>query len=127
MLEQELCTAAENGDVDRVRHLLENGANISATDNRTLGGETPLLIAIENGHEAVIVLLLLEHHANVNQAGNYGQTPLFMASRKGHEAMVQLLLEHNANINQATIERETPLYTASQHGHGAVVRLFAGP
>ena len=60
-------------------------------------GQTPLSWAAENGHEAV-VKLLLEKGADVECKSNDGRTPLWWAAEKGHEAVVKLLLEKGADV-----------------------------
>ena len=59
---------------------------------------TPLYIAAEFGHEAV-VRTLMEAGADVNKATDDGVTPLYMAAYKGHEAMVRTLMEAGADVN----------------------------
>ena len=51
--------------------------------------------AAENGHEAV-VKLLLEEGAELETKSNNGWTPLFYAAENGHKAVVKLLLEKGA-------------------------------
>jgi ankyrin repeat protein len=59
----------------------------------------PLLRAAQEGHEAV-VKLLLERGAQVEVTDRYGRTPLLWAIEKGHEAVVKLLLEKGAKKSQ---------------------------
>jgi hypothetical protein len=85
---------------------------------------TGLHLASENGHEAV-VKLLLETKADVNVQDNDGGTALYLAARHGHEAVVKLLLEAKADVNvQDNYVGVTALHRAALNGHEAVVKLL---
>ena len=81
-----------------MRLLLKAGADVNkaSTDN----GVTPLLIAAEEGHEA-IVRLLLDAGANFNTALNNGTTPLDIAQREGHTEIVTLLTNASVDAKNA--------------------------
>ncbi|TPX14029.1 uncharacterized protein E0L32_000423 [Thyridium curvatum] len=98
----------------------QDDINIDAED---ASGRTPLSWAAENGHEAVIKLLL-EKDAAVDIADEYGRTPLSWAVRNGHEAVVNLLLEKDAVVNITDPIGRTPLSWAARNGHEAVVNLL---
>jgi hypothetical protein len=57
-----------------------------------------MLLGAENGHEAVVGLLL-EHKANVNTKDNGRRIVISWAAKKEHEAAVRLLLEHKVDVN----------------------------
>ena len=84
-------------DKERLRDLLENGANIEAKDNF---GRTLLSCAALNGHEAVVRLLVEKGAAVDTQENSSGQTPLLAAASNGHEAIVRLLVEKGAPIDK---------------------------
>ena len=54
-------------------------------------GQTPLWWAMENGHEAVVKLLLETGKVNTESKNQFGETPLSWAAKNGHEAVVKLL------------------------------------
>lgn len=64
---------------------------------RLESGNTALHLAIQNGDEQIIKLLL-DKGANVNAVDNNGRTPLHEAVVQANEPIVQLLLENGANI-----------------------------
>ena len=53
-----ICSAARAGDLDLVKILIKNGANI---DIRDWDGKTALMLASENGHRDVVQELLNNH------------------------------------------------------------------
>ena len=70
-----------------MRALMELGAEVNkAKDN----GVTPLCVAAQQGHEAV-VRALIEAGADVNKATDDGVTPLSIAAQNGYTAIVQIL------------------------------------
>ena len=65
----------------------ESGADVNKTWDH---GVTPLLIAAEKGHEA-IVQALVELGTDINKAMDDGATPLSIAAQQGHTAIVTIL------------------------------------
>jgi ankyrin repeat protein len=86
-------------------------------------GQTPLFYATQNGHEAV-VKLLLEKGVDVTRVAINGWTLLHNASKSGHADVVKLLLEKGADVTAATKNGWTPLHNASKSGHADVVKLL---
>ena len=72
-----------NGDTDRIE-----------------GGMTPLLFAVNGGHQDA-VRVLLEAGAKADGAMPDGLTPLQLAQIRRHEALALFLLEHGADPNTA--------------------------
>jgi len=115
-----LALASGNGHIAVVRLLLENGADIKVKGR---GGNTPLLSAVHQGHQAVVKLLLDESGA-CSRAEDMAKL-LWDATDKGHQAVVRLLLERGANMEaKSGWYQFTPLLMAAQKGDQAVVKLL---
>ena len=94
--------AAYHGDVQRVRELLEAGADPLA--DSALGN--PLSLAAGNGHVAVCRILL---EAGLDVEGSENDfTPLMSAAAKGHVDVARLLIRNGADV-QAKRRGNTPL------------------
>jgi Ankyrin repeats (3 copies)/Ankyrin repeats (many copies) len=114
--------AAYFGLVQSMSALLDKGVEVESKDK---SHRTPLSWAAENGHEAV-VKLLLDKGANI-EFMDYEcyRTPLLWAAMNGHEAVVKLLLDKGANIQFMDYKyRRTSLSWAAENGHEAVVKLL---
>ncbi|MBQ9578336.1 MAG: ankyrin repeat domain-containing protein [Ottowia sp.] len=130
-----LAIAAQLGDANRVRTLIEHGANVNAANSL---GLTALMMAAFGGH-ADIVEMLLDSGANVNASDIREKTALGIALWRKHLNIAEillargadpnadfikhliggrldiarLLLEHGTNINlEAEGSKRTPLMTA---------------
>jgi ankyrin repeat protein len=85
--------------------------------------KSSLLRAAENGHEAV-VKLLLERGAELEAEDNKGRMSLSWAAENGHESVVKLLLEKDAVLQDKTGYSRTPLLWAVEKGHEVAVKLL---
>jgi ankyrin repeat protein len=116
----EINNAAVRGDWDEVNLLLKRDPKL--VSNIGPMGKTPLHEAAENGHKAVVALLLA-NKADIEAKDDEHQTPLGAAAALGKKDIVELLLAHGANVNGNHI-LDTPLHVAAINGHEDVVELL---
>lgn len=145
-----LMFAAQWGDLDIVRALLENGAQ---PDARTRNGLTALQLAAASGNASIVELLirylytgnaLLPQHvlrpahllAQLNALTENGQSALSMAAASGHYQVCALLLEAGATATAAAAAEDDedsddesrvdtePLLNAARNGDAAICTLL---
>ncbi|CAH2259533.1 jg24264 [Pararge aegeria aegeria] len=80
------------GLTEVIQTLLEHGANINSKDAE---GKTPLHIAIENQHAAIISLLLSQPGIDLSARDNKGVTPFAAALTARNNKAAQAILEKN--------------------------------
>ena len=144
-----LGSSARFGLTHIVEHLIDQGqCDINHLHDL---GYTALHIAAENGHEAMVRLLLmngaqadaktfsnesvlhvastdavirllLEHGAEINGKNDYGETVLHKVAEYGSEAVLQLLIQKGADVNSKAKNGDTPLHVAATHGRETIMR-----
>ncbi|MFC1762992.1 ankyrin repeat domain-containing protein [Planctomycetota bacterium] len=93
--------AVVSGDIEQVKLLIDNGADVDAKNIRR--GATPLHLAAIRGSQNVVELLIASG-ANVNAQDKQGNTPLDLAKRRGNAEIVEILTK--AAEEQKTTEKE---------------------
>jgi ankyrin repeat protein len=116
---ESLLDAAHNGDVMKVKALVELGANVDQRKD----GWTPLHAASRRGHVGVL-LALAEAGANVEALRN-GRTPLWWAAHRGHAMAVKALLAAGANVLALGSDRNGPLLLSPHYTAEVVTALVA--
>jgi hypothetical protein len=104
-----------------VKQLLESGK--ADVDLKDKDGRTPLSYAAENGHEAVVKLLLDTEQLEADSG--YDRTPLSYAAENGNESVFKLLLvTGKADVDSKDKFGGTPLLYAAMNGNEAVAKLL---
>lgn len=115
--------AASLGQLRVVTFLLDHGADIGARD-QSLSQNTPLHWAANNGHRAMVELLL-SRKADPNAILiPDGSTPLLLATRKSFRSVCEALLARGANPNLPNRYGSTPLQEAAGSGDESILRLL---
>jgi beta-lactamase regulating signal transducer with metallopeptidase domain len=119
-LDRELVEAAQHGDLEDVKDLIDAGASVDAA---VQGDGSPLIVAARSNRLAVVVELL-NRGADVNLAVSGDGNPLIAAAMSGAEAVVDLLLSHGAAIDLVVPGDENALIQAAGNGHFAIVKML---
>ncbi|PSS23636.1 Tankyrase-2 like [Actinidia chinensis var. chinensis] len=127
-----LAAAAEVGDVDALRHALDNLSG--SIDEPVEDGDTALHLTCLYGYLSC-VQLLLERGASLEATDEDGALPLHDACAGGFAAIVELLINSANNaesvkrmLEAVDVEGDTPLHHAARGEHIDVIRslLAAG-
>ncbi len=117
-----LMRAALDGNTEKVRELLHQGADINQRDDN---GRTALIFAVINTHYETMKVLL-EYGADVNVKSNTGGTALMAAALAGDIRVVQALLDKGADLHARLLEtNESALTIAESHGYAEIARLLS--
>ncbi|MBN1863907.1 MAG: ankyrin repeat domain-containing protein [Victivallales bacterium] len=105
-----LVKAVNDGDVEKIRSLIDQGAEPNSPGDE---GLTPLMAAAYNGDDG-IVALLLDAGADTELKDISGYTALMYACLQGNYACAKLLVDCGADINARDNDNSTPLMFAVQ-------------
>ena len=145
-----LIYAAQNGHLNEVKRLIEQGYDVNERQNDK-HGYTALNWACQQGYIDVVQWLIEEGGADMNQRDLQGYSCLYRAAGDGnltivkylaemepsliHEALwsacfegceeiVEYLLSKGANVEKKGNWDSTPIIIASQQGHLSIVKLL---
>lgn len=118
------CSAAQNGEVDKLRRLLERNPGAlyhDGVDGRT--GYTPLHYAARSGNVECVALLLQER-APVKARTTGGATPLMRAAYSGHTTVCTMLLRAGSEADAQDSDGDSPLHKAAQQQHSETLAVL---
>ena len=116
----DLSVAAKSGNVQEVKRLLANGANVNGRDNSR---STPLHYAAGAGEKALVELLIAKG-ADIHAKGQDSVTPLYLAAKFNRPEVAELLIARGADVNAKTTRGFTPLTIAATEGNKAVAKVL---
>ena len=109
-LQDQLISAASEGQTERVIQLVAAGVNIDGWGSHTL---TALHAAIANGHSETVRTLIAKGADIRAPASALGDPPLHTATLMGNSEIVKILLSAGAEVNARNRGGDTPLLIAS--------------
>ena len=118
LLPNPLIDAVRRNDVDLIKHLLRNGADAKATNNR---GETALMYAARKGDDRMVKILLPMSDAKA--VPNSGYTTLMLAAMFGSFDMVKRLLP-KSDPKATNWRKETAYDLAKKYHRNQILRLL---
>jgi len=119
-LDRALFEAAQDGDLEAVNELINDGADVNAS---IAGDGSPLIGAAQSG-SLELARRLLDAGADPNLAVEGDGCPLIQAAARGHLDIVALLLDRGADVNQIVAGDENALMNAAEQGSRPVVQLL---
>ena len=115
-----LSLIAQQGDVEALKILIENGADVNILDD----GWSPLGRAINAGN-VENVRYLLEQGGDVNAKGYDGDNLLYKAVDKWHDIeIIEMLIDYGAALEAKERPSNTALMLASDKGRKDIVELL---
>ena len=126
--ETALMTALSIDNINIIKLFFDHGKSINLEHGKSINlentyGYTPLMLAVSNGNEEAIKLLL-DNGADINQLNQNGMTPLMLAVSNDNEEAMEMLLERGADINQPNQNGETPLMLAVSNDNEEAIQLL---
>jgi uncharacterized protein len=116
-LNARLWRAAQANRVDEARELIEQGANVNATD---AARQTALHYAAgEGAADPAMIELLLDKGARVDALDAQGNTPLIRAARRGYPELVGPLVDAGADVDHVNQLGWTALLESVIFGDGS--------
>ena len=119
-LNQELSNAINANDLERVKFLVEKGADVNEPDPQ---GWPPLLNAARQRRDDMIKTLI-ELGADVNRPDAGGMTPLVAAAMRDHVPSIKALLEKGADVEQPGPQGYRPLALAIAESKYEAAKAF---
>lgn len=127
-MQKEWEKAVLDGDVDLVKRLADEGADVDARDRHS---QTALMLASLHGH-AGVVRVLVDRGANLDVRAKYNLTPLMLAVVNDHDEVARILVEAGADRSLCGsgapgFDGKTAFDLAVERGSTTLARLLEPP
>lgn len=112
---------ARSGDLAQIQRVTLDGADVN---ERSIRGETPLMVAAIAGH-GEIVSYLLQRGAAIDARNDSGLSALHAATYAGQTDIARLLIDKGAELNDGRNDfGVTPLHLAAEENNLDTVRML---
>ncbi|WP_144527789.1 ankyrin repeat domain-containing protein [Peribacillus simplex] len=117
-MNEQLIQAVERNETERIRRLIEQGADINTQDSE---GRTATMIATYN-NDVETAKILIEAGADVNIQDDMKNSPFLYAGAEGYVNILKLAIEAGADPSITNRYGGTALIPASEHGYVEVIK-----
>ncbi|PEZ84097.1 ankyrin repeat domain-containing protein [Bacillus sp. AFS017274] len=117
-MNEQLIQAVERNETERIRSLIEQGADINTQDSE---GRTATMIATYN-NDVETAKILIEAGADVNIQDDMKNSPFLYAGAEGYVNILKLAIEAGADPSITNRYGGTALIPASEHGYVEVIK-----
>ncbi len=117
---QSLHEAAASGDVATVTKLVEAKVPLDEKDS---GGQTALLIAVQN-NQVNVANILIEAGANINAQANNRDTPWLLAGASGRTEIIRAMIPVGPDFSIRNRYGGNALIPACERGHVETIALL---
>jgi hypothetical protein len=118
-INEAILEAARNGDFEKIKELVNRGANINATTDTGIN----VFMAL-NSRNVQVYEYLYEKGANINATDLFGRTALMFSSQNGDIEEVKFLIKKRVNVNQKDRDNRTAIFYAAISGEMKIVKLL---
>ncbi|EPG7579237.1 ankyrin repeat domain-containing protein [Providencia rettgeri] len=115
-----LVSLAEQGNLQAVKSLVEQGANIEQRDLR----QRTALMAATHENRVDVARYLIERGADVNAKDNMQDSPYLYSGARGLQDILLLTLKNGADLKSTNRYGGTALIPAAERGHVATVKTL---
>lgn len=119
-LNNELIDLVKKNELDKVRQVIESGANVNYSGS---SGVTAIMPAIYNNN-IELVRLLLEKGANIDAKNDSGITVLMVAACNGNAEIVKMISKLSKNPSAKDGKGKTAIDHAAERGHNHIIEFL---
>lgn len=114
----ELNNGIRNGNLERVKEAIEDGANLNSIKVSAASEENPIILALLKNQER-IAEYLVNNGADVNYSDSSGRSLLMFSAYNTNISFCNFLIQHGAKVNQEDKKGYTALEYALDHNKRA--------